>query len=64
MIRSLPSVAETDRGDAIDRASDGPKYRKCLTCRESFQSEWSGQRVCAKCKKKTQWRSGALRHSL
>jgi hypothetical protein len=44
-----------------NRVSGVSKFRKCLTCREDFQSEWAGQRVCTKCKKKAKWRSGALR---
>jgi Zn finger protein HypA/HybF involved in hydrogenase expression len=63
MTRSLPSTTETDRDDVTGRVNDVPKSRKCLTCRGNFLSEWVGQRVCPKCKKKNQWRSGALRQS-
>ena len=64
MSRLLPRITAPDRDEVVDRTGDVPKFRKCLTCRENFQSEWAGQRVCAKCKKKTKWRSGALRQSL
>jgi len=63
MSRLQPRIDAPDREDVFDRAGDVPKSRKCLSCREKFQSEWVGQRVCDKCKKKTQWRSGALRQS-
>jgi len=38
------------------RKSDQPKTRECLNCRKSFHSEWSGERVCSKCKSKSSWR--------
>ncbi len=34
------------------------KERKCLMCRQSFVSEWSGERVCRNCKSKDAWRRG------
>ncbi len=38
--------------------ADQPKSRQCLKCREQFLSEWSGQRLCRKCKGRSAWRSG------
>jgi hypothetical protein len=35
-----------------------PKRRKCLRCLEPFESLWAGERVCAKCKRSSTWRSG------
>jgi len=32
--------------------------RKCLKCSQTFDSEWSGQRICSDCKKTAAWRSG------
>ncbi len=32
------------------------KTRKCLKCREPFESEWSGERVCKHCKSLASWR--------
>ncbi len=32
------------------------KTRKCLNCREPFESEWSGERVCKHCKSLDSWR--------
>ncbi len=34
------------------------KTRSCLVCRESFPSEWAGERICRKCKSTAAWRSG------
>ncbi len=34
------------------------KTRKCLKCREPFESEWSGERVCKHCKSLDSWRDG------
>ncbi len=35
------------------------KTRQCLMCRESFISEWPGERICSKCKQKANWRTGS-----
>ncbi|PPR21828.1 MAG: hypothetical protein CFH39_01579 [Alphaproteobacteria bacterium MarineAlpha10_Bin2] len=35
------------------------KKRNCLKCGEKFLSEWTGERICPKCKQTTEWRSGA-----
>mgnify|MGYP004250187505 FL=1 len=35
------------------------KQRNCLKCGEKFLSEWTGERICPKCKQTTEWRSGA-----
>ncbi|MEX2451012.1 MAG: hypothetical protein WD407_09175 [Rhodospirillales bacterium] len=35
------------------------KVRNCLMCRDPFMSEWSGERVCRKCKGTSEWRSGS-----
>ena len=34
------------------------KTRPCLNCREPFESEWSGERVCKHCKSLDSWREG------
>jgi hypothetical protein len=44
------------------RTSDVPRARLCLRCGSSFESEWSGERVCRPCKSTTSWRNG-LPHS-
>ena len=35
-----------------------PKMRQCLKCRTPFMSEWSGERICRKCKSTIAWRQG------
>lgn len=37
---------------------DVPKARECLRCKDSFESEWSGERICSRCKGTTAWRNG------
>ncbi len=36
--------------------TDTVKTRSCLKCREPFESEWSGERVCKPCKRGHGWR--------
>ena len=43
----------------VDRGWDVPKLRKCLTCQTQFESEWSGERICKRCKSSAAWKSGA-----
>jgi hypothetical protein len=38
---------------------DVPKVRQCLRCKATFQSEWSGERICSRCKRSHAWRIGA-----
>lgn len=52
----------TDRPTA-DGSDDPPaaqvaRARQCLRCRESFASEWSGERICPRCKGTAAWRAG------
>jgi len=37
---------------------DESKTRKCLVCKVEFLSEWAGERVCKKCKSRSEWRNG------
>jgi hypothetical protein len=39
-------------------AAAGPKLRRCLRCRDPFESAWSGERICAPCKRSSGWRQG------
>ncbi len=39
------------------------KMRFCLICKTSFQSEWSGERICRRCKAKKTWSSGIAESS-
>lgn len=34
------------------------KPRQCLMCRQEFESEWAGERVCKRCKATASWRQG------
>jgi hypothetical protein len=36
-----------------------PKQRECLRCQSTFESQWAGERICARCKGTTAWRTGA-----
>lgn len=36
----------------------GSKHRPCLMCRQQFESEWAGERVCKRCKATASWRQG------
>ena len=42
----------------VPRRMERKKVRACLKCREPFESEWSGERVCKKCKTRIAWREG------
>ena len=33
------------------------RRRNCLRCDASFQSEWSGERICHRCKNTAAWRA-------
>ncbi len=35
------------------------KTRDCLMCGDPFESSWTGERVCKRCKSSGRWRSGA-----
>lgn len=37
---------------------DDPKVRQCLRCESAFESQWAGERICARCKSSNAWRSG------
>ena len=32
------------------------KTRNCLVCKVEFLSEWAGERICKKCKSRSDWR--------
>ena len=34
------------------------KQRLCLMCEQPFESTWSGNRICSKCKSSTAYRLG------
>lgn len=59
----VDTLSARDQVDEIPPAAGSsplgvPKMRQCLTCQGAFQSEWSGERVCRRCKTKSGWRQG------
>ncbi len=42
------------------RASDGARERICLGCSSPFHSEWSGERICKRCRGTSNWRGGGM----
>lgn len=59
MERNSPKQRDDDfQAPVAQRANDNPRVRKCLKCGEPFNSEWSGERVCKRCKSTGSWRSG------
>ncbi len=51
-----------DRRAYLRKAENEPqqqtKLRHCLKCQAPFESAWSGERVCRKCKTSRVWRDG------
>ena len=43
----------------ISEREDEVMMRRCLKCRESFESNWAGERVCKTCKSRDEWRTGS-----
>ena len=39
------------------------RERKCLMCSRHFSSEWSGNRVCKKCRTSSAWKEGNMTSS-
>ena len=52
----------TDRAQTDElsdrRAPEVSKIRLCLKCRSEFESLWSGERLCKRCKTSKAWRTG------
>ena len=46
----LNNEEETNRRDETVPRNPGTVTRKCLMCKEVFASEWSGERVCKRCR--------------
>ena len=46
------------RREPDPQARDVPKNRACLRCKVRFESQWSGERICRRCKNSTNWRNG------
>lgn len=59
-IESLKSVDEMTKHNTKPTSDiQHPiKHRTCLMCGDGFDSEWSGERVCKRCKSNDSWRNG------
>lgn len=48
------------QADMATPPDDAPaRTRLCLKCREDFPSSWAGERVCGRCKGRSDWRKGS-----
>jgi len=52
-------ITETPKDDE----RDAPKIRDCLRCGTPFESAWSGERICKRCKSSSAWKNGAMHGS-
>lgn len=51
-------MTTSDDLEQLSRPGDVPRIRKCMTCSEPFESAWSGERICKRCKGSAAWKSG------
>ncbi len=56
--KNIDTQVEDDFISGSLQRAEEPMTRLCLKCREQFSSEWSGERVCKRCKSSGTWRSG------
>ena len=55
----MKAVSNKKPGNEEDvRRDDERKTRNCLVCKVEFLSAWAGERVCKKCKSRSDWRNG------
>ena len=56
----LPMKRDDDDAelDTVPDLVEARRERQCLMCLSHFVSEWSGERVCPKCKQGSAWRQG------
>jgi hypothetical protein len=52
----MSKAVELDSED--EDQQDQVKYRPCLMCSDEFESAWSGERICKRCKSQAQWQTG------
>lgn len=52
------TILTNDNGESQPSSRDLPKARRCLRCEDIFQSDWSGERICRRCKSTAAWRQG------
>lgn len=59
MIKSRSDITPTEHTEFTPEVRpNAPRTRSCLRCQASFKSEWSGERVCPRCKSSHGWRTG------
>ena len=51
-------VLESSEADGAYARYDANKTRRCLRCQTTFDSQWSGERICPRCKGTSTWREG------
>ena len=51
-------VLESSEADGEYARYDAIKARPCLKCQSTFESQWSGERICPRCKGSSTWREG------
>jgi hypothetical protein len=65
-VKSRAKKISADRSKTVSRPKPErtfeAKRRPCLMCRQEFQSEWPGHRVCGGCKQTEAWASGEAVH--
>lgn len=54
---SAPPRSDGPAGEA--HVVHQPKQRSCLSCHQTFLSEWAGERICYRCKHTSAWRTGS-----
>lgn len=57
MSSTKPKTLEADAEGWSLRPPDKAKTRACLRCSAEFESAWSGERICLKCKRSAAWKS-------
>ena len=61
-------IKHDDRDRSEEGLGDFPgaalvrRERQCLMCHSQFSSEWSGERICPRCRGGTAWRQGRAMH--
>ncbi len=50
-------LPQDEEHETFPRQED-PRTRRCLMCATDFLSEWSGNRICKRCRSSAAYRSG------
>ena len=58
-VLEMSKAEHPEIGSKALRTCPEAKVRQCLMCREEFVSAWAGERLCRRCKAKSNWREGA-----